>query len=32
MEEPETEPQPEDPAIAEYRSSGDADMGAAAKL
>lgn len=32
MEEPETEPQPEDPAIAEYRSSGDSDMGAAAKL
>ena len=26
------EPQPEDPAIAEYRASGDADMGAAAKL
>jgi len=37
MEEPEedSEPeevQPEDPAIAEYRASGDADMGAAAKL
>jgi hypothetical protein len=32
MEEPETEPQPEDPAIAEYRASGDATMGAAAKL
>lgn len=34
MEEPEenSEPEPEDPAIAEYRSSGDADMGAAAKL
>jgi hypothetical protein len=32
MEEPEAEPQPEDPAIAEYRASGDADMGAAAKL
>jgi hypothetical protein len=28
----EAEPQPEDPAIAEYRASGDADMGAAAKL
>jgi hypothetical protein len=28
----EEEPQPEDPAIAEYRASGDADMGAAAKL
>lgn len=26
------EPQAEDPAIAEYRASGDADMGAAAKL
>jgi hypothetical protein len=26
------EPQTEDPAIAEYRASGDADMGAAAKL
>jgi len=26
------EPQPEDPAIAAYRASGDADMGAAAKL
>jgi len=25
-------PPPEDPAIAEYRASGDADMGAAAKL
>jgi hypothetical protein len=34
MEKPEeeAEPQPEDPAIAEYRASGDADMGAAAKL
>jgi hypothetical protein len=32
MEEPEEEPQPEDPAIAEYRASGDSDMGAAAKL
>jgi hypothetical protein len=34
MEEPQAEPQPqqEDPAIAEYRASGDADMGAAAKL
>lgn len=33
MKKPETEEeQPEDPAIAEYRSSGDADMGAAAKL
>jgi hypothetical protein len=35
MEEPEEkeeEPQPEDPAIADYRASGDADMGAAAKL
>jgi triacylglycerol esterase/lipase EstA (alpha/beta hydrolase family) len=34
MEEPEPEPeaQPEDPAIAEYRASGDSDMGAAAKL
>jgi hypothetical protein len=36
MEEPEkeeeAEPQPEDPAIAEYRASGDADMGASAKL
>ena len=31
-EEKEEEPQPEDPAIAEYRASGDADMGAAAKL
>ena len=26
------EPQTEDPAIAEYRASGDADMGAAAKI
>jgi hypothetical protein len=33
MEKPEEEePQPEDPAIAEYRASGDADMGAASKL
>jgi hypothetical protein len=32
MEEPQPEPQTEDPAIAEYRASGDADMGAAAKL
>jgi hypothetical protein len=33
MEESEEEPEPEeDPATAEYRSSGDADMGAAAKL
>jgi hypothetical protein len=35
MEEPEQEEttnEPEDPAIAEYRASGDADMGAAAKL
>jgi hypothetical protein len=32
MEEPQEDPQPEDPAIAEYRASGDADMGAAAKL
>jgi len=32
MEEPQPEPQPEDPAITEYRASGDADMGAAAKL
>lgn len=32
MEEPQPEPQAEDPAIAEYRASGDADMGAAAKL
>jgi hypothetical protein len=32
MEESQAEPQPEDPAIAEYRASGDADMGAAAKL
>jgi triacylglycerol esterase/lipase EstA (alpha/beta hydrolase family) len=32
MEEPKEEPQPEDPAIAEYRASGDADMGAASKL
>lgn len=31
-EEPDEEPQPEDPAIAEYRASGDASMGAAAKL
>jgi len=31
-EEEEAQPQPEDPAIAEYRASGDADMGAAAKL
>jgi hypothetical protein len=31
-EEEKAEPQPEDPAIAEYRASGDADMGAAAKL
>jgi hypothetical protein len=31
-EEKEEEPQPEDPAIADYRASGDADMGAAAKL
>jgi hypothetical protein len=32
MEEPQAEPQTEDPAIAEYRASGDADMGAASKL
>lgn len=33
MKKPEDEEeQPEDPAIAEYRASGDADMGAAAKL
>jgi hypothetical protein len=33
MEEPEENSEPEeDPAIAEYRASGDADMGAAAKL
>jgi hypothetical protein len=32
QEEEKAEPQPEDPAIAEYRASGDADMGAAAKL
>lgn len=34
MEEPEPDiiPQTEDPAIAEYRASGDSDMGAAAKL
>jgi len=33
MEEPEEDSEPEeDPAIAEYRASGDADMGAAAKL
>jgi hypothetical protein len=33
MEKPEEEePQPEDPAIAEYRASGDATMGAASKL
>jgi hypothetical protein len=31
-EEKEEEPQQEDPAIADYRASGDADMGAAAKL
>lgn len=31
-EETESEPQPEDPAINAYRASGDADMGAAAKL
>ena len=31
-EEPDEEPQPEDPAIAEYRASGDASMGVAAKL
>jgi len=29
---PQSEPQSEDPAIAEYRASGDSDMGAAAKL
>jgi hypothetical protein len=32
MEEPEQEETTEDPAIADYRASGDADMGAAAKL
>jgi hypothetical protein len=32
MEKPQEDPQPEDPAIAAYRASGDADMGAAAKL
>lgn len=32
MEQPEQEETTEDPAIAEYRASGDADMGAAAKL
>jgi hypothetical protein len=32
MEKPEEEETTEDPAIAEYRASGDADMGAAAKL